>query len=149
VEEESGTFCFVEGGRGESEQLLIFGHDKYDRDVAERLINDLINEKLRDGDRGRDGYDRYDDYDRRDRDRYDDRYDDYVRALTYTTTAIATATATVVAVKMMTMIAATREEGEGEASKGRARTGQERSFQRSLMRPGGGFSPSWKALCVP
>ena len=48
MEEESGTFCFVEGGRGESEQLLIFGHDKFDRDVAERLINNLINEKLRD-----------------------------------------------------------------------------------------------------
>jgi len=91
VEEESGTFCFVEGGRGESEQLLIFGHDKYDREVAERMINNLINEKLRDGERGRDGYDRYDDYydrrdrdrrddyDRRDRDRDRDRYDDYDR----------------------------------------------------------------------
>lgn len=79
VEEESGTFCFVEGGRGESEQLLIFGHDKYDRDVAERMIKNLIAEKERDGGRGRDGYsDRYDDYDRRDR----DRYDDYVRQQT-------------------------------------------------------------------
>jgi len=71
VEEESGTFCFVEGGRGDTEQLLIFGHDSRDRDTAERLINNLINEKLRDGDR-RDRYD--DDYDRRDR-RYDDRRD--------------------------------------------------------------------------
>ena len=79
VGEDSGTFCFVEGGRGESEQMLIFGHDKYDRDVAERLINNLIQEKMRDGDRRND----YDDYDRRDRDRdrrrdYDD-YDDYDR----------------------------------------------------------------------
>ena len=76
VEEDSGTFCFVEGGRGESEQMLIFGHDKYDRDVAERLINNLIQEKMREGDRRND----YDDYDRRDRDRdrrrdYDDDYD--------------------------------------------------------------------------
>ena len=46
VEEESGTFCFVEGGRGDSEQLLVFGHNKADRDVAERLINNLIGEKL-------------------------------------------------------------------------------------------------------
>ena len=29
-----GTFCFVEGGRGESEQLLIFGHKKADREVG-------------------------------------------------------------------------------------------------------------------
>jgi len=73
VEEESGTFCFVEGGRGDSEQLLVFCHSKADRDTAERLINNLINEKLRSGDSDRrDDYggrggDRYDDYDRRDR----------------------------------------------------------------------------------
>ena len=87
VEEESGTFCFMEGGRGDAEQLLVFGHQKADREVAERLINNLVNEKLRDGDRGGGG-DRYDDYDRRDRDRYDDydrrdrgydRRDDYDR----------------------------------------------------------------------
>ena len=77
VEEDSGTFCFVEGGRGESEQLLIFGHKKADREVAERLINSLIQEKMRDGDRG--GGDRYDDRrrdDRYDDRRRDDRYDD-------------------------------------------------------------------------
>mmetsp|Transcript_68036 Transcript_68036/g.203747 ORF Transcript_68036/g.203747 Transcript_68036/m.203747 type:complete len:275 (-) Transcript_68036:22-846(-) len=95
VEEESGTFCFVEGGRGESEQLLIFGHDKNDREAAERLVNSLVSEKMREDDRGRDhgggrdyerrdsrddyerrdrDYDRRDrDYDRRDRDRHDDR----------------------------------------------------------------------------
>ena len=68
VEEESGTFCFVEGGHGDSEQLLVFCHSKNDRDVAERLINNLINEKLRSGDdRGRDYDDRDRDYDRRDR----------------------------------------------------------------------------------
>ena len=49
VEEDSGTFCFVEGGRGESEQLLIFGHKKVDRETAERLVNGLINEKMNDG----------------------------------------------------------------------------------------------------
>jgi len=69
VEEMSGTFCFVEGGRGEAEQLLIFGHNKHDREVAERLVNDLVNEKLRDEDRR--------DYD--DRDRRDDYYDRYPR----------------------------------------------------------------------
>ena len=50
VEEESGTFCFVEGGHGDAEQLLIFCHSRADREVAERLINNLINEKVR-GDR--------------------------------------------------------------------------------------------------
>jgi len=90
VEEESGTFCFVEGGRGDSEQMLVFGHNKADREHAERLINNLVNEKMRDQDRGYDRYDdRYDDRrdDRRDRrDDYDDRrdrrrddYDDYDR----------------------------------------------------------------------
>mmetsp|Transcript_68037 Transcript_68037/g.203756 ORF Transcript_68037/g.203756 Transcript_68037/m.203756 type:complete len:212 (-) Transcript_68037:66-701(-) len=77
VEEESGTFCFVEGGRGESEQLLIFGHDKYDRDVAERAINNLVNEKLRDSERG--GGDRYDDYGGGGGGGGRDRYDDYDR----------------------------------------------------------------------
>jgi len=79
VEEDSGTFCFVEGGRGESEQLLIFGHHKPDREVAERLVNQLINEKMR----GDDDRRRFDDYDRRDDrgggGRFDDRagrYDD-------------------------------------------------------------------------
>mmetsp|Transcript_36642 Transcript_36642/g.118456 ORF Transcript_36642/g.118456 Transcript_36642/m.118456 type:complete len:407 (+) Transcript_36642:50-1270(+) len=72
VEEESGTFCFVEGGRGESEQLLIFGSVRADREVAERLINNLVNEKMReDNDRRR-----YDDRRRDDsRDRYGDRGD--------------------------------------------------------------------------
>merc|ERR1719197_1609512 len=82
VEEESGTFCFVEGGHGDAEQLLVFCHSKNDRDVAERLINNLINEKLRSGDdRGRDYDDRDRDYDRRDRDydRRDDRDRDYDR----------------------------------------------------------------------
>ncbi|EOD03939.1 hypothetical protein EMIHUDRAFT_108051 [Emiliania huxleyi CCMP1516] len=84
VEEESGTFCFVEGGRGESEQLLIFGSVRADREVAERLINNLVNEKMRedndrrrydDRDYGRGG-DRYDDRRRDDsRDRYGDRGD--------------------------------------------------------------------------
>ena len=91
VEEESGTFCFVEGGRGDSEQLLIFGYQKADREVAERLVNNLVNEKMRgdddrrrdfdddrrrddrDYDRRRDDRDR--DYDRRDRDRDYDRRD--------------------------------------------------------------------------
>ena len=77
VEEESGTFCFVEGGRGESEQLLIFGHCQADREVAERLINNLVSEKMREGDRGRDRD--YDDYDRRGRDDYDRRDRDYDR----------------------------------------------------------------------
>eukprot|EP00965_Chrysotila_dentata_P251459 6210055-Pleurochrysis_carterae.AAC.2 len=36
VEEMSGTFCFVEGGRGEAEQLLIFGHNKHDREARAR-----------------------------------------------------------------------------------------------------------------
>merc|ERR1719201_1355231 len=69
VEEESGTFCFVEGGRGESEQLLIFGHRKADREVAERLVNNLVNEKMRDGGgngRSFDDFDRRDDRGRRD-----------------------------------------------------------------------------------
>jgi len=66
VEEESGTFCFVEGGRGDSEQLLVFGHNKADRDVAERLINNLIGEK-------RSGERRDERYDDRGGDRYDDR----------------------------------------------------------------------------
>jgi hypothetical protein len=47
VEEESGTFCFVEGGRGESEQLLIFGHIPADREYAERLVGNLVDEKMR------------------------------------------------------------------------------------------------------
>ena len=50
VEEDSGTFCFVEGGHGDAEQLLIFCHSRADREVAERLINNLINEKVRGGD---------------------------------------------------------------------------------------------------
>ena len=33
----------------DAEQLLVFGHQKADREVAERLINNLVNEKLRDG----------------------------------------------------------------------------------------------------
>jgi rRNA processing protein Krr1/Pno1 len=77
VEEDSGTFCFVEGGRGESEQLLIFGHNKPDRELAERLVNGLINEKMRgDGrrfdDRGGGGYDDRD----RGRGGYEDRRPD-------------------------------------------------------------------------
>jgi len=63
VEEDSGTFCFVEGGRGESEQLLIFGHHKPDRETAERLVNNLINEKMR----GDDDRRRFDDFDDRGR----------------------------------------------------------------------------------
>ncbi len=83
VEEDSGTFCFVEGSRGGEERLLIFGAEKEDRDIAQRLVDGLIREKMR----GDDDRRRYDDYDRRDRyddrggrgDRYDDRggrYDD-------------------------------------------------------------------------
>jgi len=66
VEEESGTFCFVEGGRGESEQLLIFGHIRADRELAERLVNQLVDEKMRDDER-----------------RYDDRRRDYGRGRSF------------------------------------------------------------------
>ena len=84
VEEDSGTFCFVEGGRGDSEQLLIFGWQKADREIAERLVNNLVQEKMRGGGGGG-GYGggggggRYDDDRRGGGDRYDDRggrYDD-------------------------------------------------------------------------
>lgn len=90
IEEETGTFCFLEGGtRGEDELLLIFGHDSVGRERAEREVRRLVDEKLSMG--RRDRYDErgsmappppmrggYDDrYDRHDRyERYDDHYDD-------------------------------------------------------------------------
>ena len=158
VEEESGTFCFMEGGRGDAEQLLVFGHQKADREVAERLINNLVNEKLRDGDRGGGG-DRYDDYDRRDRDRYDDydrrdrgydRRDDYDRrdrgrdryattttaataaaTATTTTTIAATATATVTAATATTT---TTTAATAAATAATTRTERRRDDRRSVGR---------------
>jgi hypothetical protein len=59
MENESSTFMFIAlDGRGE-ERLLIFGHEAGSktlakgRALAERLVNDLIEEKLRRDDRGR------------------------------------------------------------------------------------------------
>mmetsp|Transcript_8560 Transcript_8560/g.29218 ORF Transcript_8560/g.29218 Transcript_8560/m.29218 type:complete len:584 (-) Transcript_8560:332-2083(-) len=105
IEEDTGTFCFLEGGnRGEDETLLVFGHDKGGRERAEREVRRLIDEKLSLGrgggprgppppppvrgaydDRygGGDRYDRHDRYDRYGRydrhDRHDRYHSDYDR----------------------------------------------------------------------
>jgi len=60
VEQESGTFCFMANDSRGEERLLIFGHDEGTRDAetgrikAERLINELVQEKLRSDGGGRD-----------------------------------------------------------------------------------------------
>jgi hypothetical protein len=80
VEEDTGTFCFIDGTRGESEQLLVFGHRKSDREEAERIVNHLVQEKARERDRYDDRRrDDYNDRRRYDDRRYDDRRDDYRR----------------------------------------------------------------------
>ncbi|KAG8458153.1 hypothetical protein KFE25_011684 [Diacronema lutheri] len=56
IEEESGTFCFLESAGeqagGPDERLLVFGIDKAGRDKAERLVRQLVDEKLAGGARG-------------------------------------------------------------------------------------------------
>lgn len=59
IEQESGTFCFMSGDQHGEERLLIFGHDEGNRvaekgrAAAERLVNDMIQEKLRADGNGR------------------------------------------------------------------------------------------------
>lgn len=60
VENESQTFCFMANDQNGDERLLIFGpdegskHEEAGRMKAERLVNDLIHEKLRKDDRRKD-----------------------------------------------------------------------------------------------
>lgn len=47
MEQETKTFCFLEGNSSKSERLLIFGHDKAGRDKAKGLALAKIEERVR------------------------------------------------------------------------------------------------------
>lgn len=47
IEQETKTFCFLEGNSSKSERLLIFGHDKAGRDKAKSIALAKIDERVR------------------------------------------------------------------------------------------------------
>ena len=46
VEEDTETYCFIASVRGSEEELLIFSFSADARNRAERIINQLVTEKL-------------------------------------------------------------------------------------------------------
>lgn len=52
IEQETKTFCFLEGNANKSERLLIFGHDKAGREKAKSIALSKIDAKYRNQDDG-------------------------------------------------------------------------------------------------
>ncbi|OLP83760.1 hypothetical protein AK812_SmicGene35431 [Symbiodinium microadriaticum] len=52
IEQETKTFCFLEGNSSKSERLLIFGHDKAGREKAKAVALAKIDERYRNDDDG-------------------------------------------------------------------------------------------------